>query len=144
MQLTQLVDRQKITDLTIEYAWIIDQGPREKLREIFTDDAVFTIDIRKLNGIDAIINKINTSLGRLSASHHIISNHQVLIRENQASCSCYLHAQHTLRGTEGGDNYIMAGRYIDSLIRHENDWRICERKLVIDWVEGNPKVIGSS
>ena len=60
MQVTQLVDRQKITDLTIKYAWIIDQGPREKLREIFTEDAVFTIDVRKLNGIDAIINKIDT------------------------------------------------------------------------------------
>ena len=29
-----------------------------------------------------------------------------------------------LNGTEGGDNYVMAGRYIDKLIRSGDEWRI--------------------
>ncbi len=40
-QIDQLEEKQKIVDLTIAYTWIIDHGPRERLREIFTEDAVF-------------------------------------------------------------------------------------------------------
>ena len=138
----QLVDINKIVDLTVAYTWIIDHGPREKLKEIFTDDATFIIDVRHLNGIEAIINKIEGTLGRLSASQHIISNHQVTINGNTATSNCYLHAQHTLLGTEGGDNYVLAGRYLDKLIRTDSGWRIAERKLGLDWIEGNPKVVG--
>lgn len=141
MQIEKIVDKQKIIDLTIAYTWIIDRGPRENLNEIFTDDAVFIIDVRRLNGLDEILGKIERTLGGLSASQHLISNHQVLIDGDNATCSCYLHAQHTLHGTEGGDNYVMAGRYVDKLIRVGTEWRIVERELILDWVEGNPKVL---
>jgi len=46
-----------------------------------------------------------------------------------------------LNGTEGGDNYIMAGRYIDKLIRVGDEWRITERQLMLDWTEGNNQVL---
>ena len=141
-QIHRLEEKQKIVDLTIAYTWIIDHGPRERLREIFTENAVFIIDTRHLNGIDEIRGKIERTLGGLSASQHIVSNHQVSIDENTATSRCYLHAQHTLNGTEGGDNYVMAGRYIDKLIRVGDEWRIIERKLILDWTEGNPKVLG--
>ena len=141
-QIDQLVEKQKIIDLTIAYTWIIDHGPRDNLKEIFTDDAVFIIDVRHLNGIDEIMGKIERTLGGLSASQHIISNHQVMVDGKNATCSCYLHAQHTLHGTEGGDNYIMAGRYIDKLSQVDDEWRITERQLILDWVEGNPNVLG--
>ena len=140
-QIDQLEEKQKIVDLTIAYTWIIDHGPRERLREIFTEDAVFIIDTRHLNGIDEIRGKIERTLGGLSASQHIVSNHQVSIDGDTATSRCYLHAQHTLTGTEGGDNYVMAGRYIDKLVRVDSEWRITERQLMLDWTEGNNRVL---
>ena len=137
----QLEEKQKIVDLTIAYTWIIDHGPRERLREIFTEDAVFIIDTRHLNGIDEIRGKIERTLGGLSASQHIVSNHQVSIDGDTATSRCYLHAQHTLNGTEGGDNYVMAGRYIDKLVRVDSAWRIAERQLMLDLTEGNNRVL---
>ena len=59
-----------------------------------------------------------------------------------ATCRCYLHAQHTLHGTPGGDNFIIAGRYVDDLVRTADGWRITHRVLHFDWNEGNPKVTG--
>ena len=141
-EVNQLEEKQRIIDLTIAYTWIIDHGLRENLQEVFTEDAVFIIDTRYLNGIDEIRGKIDRTLGGLSASQHIVSNHQVSIDGNTATSRCYLHAQHTLNGTEGGDNYVMAGRYIDKLIQVGDEWRIIERKLILDWTEGNPKVLG--
>ena len=140
-QIDQLEEKQKIVDLTIAYTWIIDHGPRERLREIFTENAVFIIDTRHLNGIDEIRGKIERTLGGLSSSQHIVSNHQVSIDGDTATSRCYLHAQHTLTGTEGGDNYVMAGRYIDKLVRVDSEWRIAERQLMLDWTEGNNRVL---
>ena len=62
-QVNQLEEKQKIIDLTIAYTWIIDRGPRENLQEVFTEDAVFIIDTRHLNGIDEIRGKIERTLG---------------------------------------------------------------------------------
>ena len=140
-QIHQLEEKQKIVDLTIAYTWIIDHGPRERLREIFTENAVFIIDTRHLNGIDEIRGKIERTLGGLSSSQHIVSNHQISIDGDTATSRCYLHAQHTLTGTEGGDNYVMAGRYIDKLVRVDSEWRIAERQLMLDWTEGNNRVL---
>ena len=140
-QIHRLEEKQKIVDLTIAYTWIIDHGPRERLREIFTENAVFIIDTRHLNGIDEIRGKIERTLGGLSSSQHIVSNHQVSIDGDTATSRCYLHAQHTLTGTEGGDNYVMAGRYIDKLVRVDSEWRIAERQLMLDWTEGNNRVL---
>ena len=129
------------SEMCIRDRWIIDHGPRERLREIFTEDAVFIIDTRHLNGIDEIRGKIERTLEGLSASQHIVSNHQVSIDGDTATSRCYLHAQHTLNGTEGGDNYVMAGRYIDKLVRVDSEWRIAERQLMLDWTEGNNRVL---
>lgn len=136
----EMLDRQAIVDLTISYGWVLDHGPREDLREVFTDDAVAIYGGVRFEGVDSIIAKVEESLGRLTISQHLVSNQQVAIHGDTARCRCYLQAQHTLRGTEGGDNYVMAGRYEDDLVRTPEGWRISKRELTIDWTEGNRRV----
>ena len=109
-ELQEIQDRQEIIDLTISYAWLLDHGPRERLDTVFTEDAVCDYMTVIVEGLPAIIEKVTNALGPLDASQHIISNQQVTIDGDTATCRCYLHAQHTLRGTEGGDNFIIAGR----------------------------------
>ncbi|MGI9624041.1 MAG: nuclear transport factor 2 family protein [Acidimicrobiales bacterium] len=138
--LQELLDRQAIVDLTIAYGWILDHGPREDLRNVFTEDAVAIYVGRTFEGVDSIISKVDQSLGRLSISQHLVSNQQVDIDGDSAKCRCYLQAQHTLHGTEGGDNFIMAGRYEDDVVRTPSGWRISRRELIIDWTEGNRRV----
>jgi hypothetical protein len=141
-ELNAIFDRQAIVDLTIAYGWILDHGPRSDLDTVFTADASANYGGVEFDGLPAIIDKIDGSLGRLSISQHLIANQQVSIDGDTATCRCYLQAQHTLRGTEGGDNYIMAGRYFDDLIRTPDGWRMTRRVLTIDWTEGNQKVVG--
>ena len=135
--LQEIVDRQEIVDLTIAYAWLLDHGPRERLDTVFTADAVCDYMSEIVEGLPAIIEKVTNALGSLDASQHIVSNQQVSIDGDTATCRCYLHAQHTLRGTKGGDNFVIAGRYDDELIRTADGWRITFRKLSRDWTEGN-------
>ena len=138
--LKEMQDRQEIIDLTISYAWLLDHGPRERLDTVFAEDAVCDYMSVIVEGLPAIIEKVRNALGPLDASQHIVSNQQVTIDGDTATCRCYLHAQHTLRGTEGGDNFVIAGRYDDELIRTDDGWRITFRKLSRDWVEGNPGI----
>jgi len=139
--LEEMLDRQAIVDLTIAYGWVLDHGPRERLREVFTDDAVAVFGGVEHQGVDEIITRVDSALGRLSISQHIISNQQVELDGDTGTARCYLHAQHTLRGADGGDNFVMAGRYIDQVVRTPEGWRISHRQLLIDWTEGNPMVV---
>jgi len=36
----------------------------------------------------------------------------------------------------GGDNFIIAGRYEDELLRTPDGWRISFRRLVVMWTQG--------
>lgn len=140
--LEELLDRQAIVDVTIDYGWILDHGDHQLLRRVFTDDAHAVLAGFECHGVEPIIAKVDSALNPLSVSQHIITNHQVEVTGDTATSRCYLHAQHTLRGTEGGENFIMAGRYQDELVRTEQGWRIAKRVLTIDWTEGNPAVTG--
>ena len=138
--LQELLDTKAIVDLTIAYGWLLDHGPRAELDQVFTADAVAIYGGEEFDGLPAIIDKVESALGHLTVSQHIVSNQQVSIDGDTATCRCYLHAQHTKRGTDGGDNYIVAGRYIDELTRTDDGWRITHRVLDVDWTEGNPQV----
>ena len=63
---------------------------------------------------------------------------------DRARSTCYLQAQHVGTGTEGGDHFIIAGRYDDELVRTPDGWRIRDRRLDIVWTSGNPAVLGAS
>ncbi len=134
--LRSLLDRQAIVDVTVAYAWILDHGPHERLRDVFTADARAVLG-EECRGVDSIIDRVGRALGPLDGSQHIVANHQVSVDGDRATCRCYFHAQHTLRGTPGGDNYVVAGRYDDRLVRTDAGWRIEDRVLTVDWTEGN-------
>ena len=122
-QIQEMQDRQEIIDLTM-LSMVAGSWAKRALRYRFTEDAVCDYMTVIVEGLPAIVEKVTNALGPLDASQHIISNQQVTIDGDTATCRCYLHAQHTLRGTEGGDNFIIAGRYDDELVRTPDGWRI--------------------
>ena len=75
-----------------------------------------------VEGLPAIVEKVTNALGPLDASQHIVSNQQVTIDGDTATCRCYLHARTPF--VDGGDNFIIAGRYDDELVRTPDGWRI--------------------
>jgi ketosteroid isomerase-like protein len=133
-------DNQDIIDLTIAYCWTIDTKDFSNLHNIFTADATAALGDERI-GIESIIDKIRTALTPLDASQHLVSNHQVHVNGDTATCRCYLQAQHVRKAASGGPNFIIAGRYHDTLIRTEHGWRITRRELHRDWSDGNISVV---
>ena len=136
-----LVDERAIIQLTIDYAWALDTSDWDALRRVFTPDVVAHLGTGEQIGIEAVIEKCSGALGPLDDSQHIVTNQQVTVDGDTATCRAYLHAQHIRRQTEGGDLFVVAGRYEDQLVRTANGWRIKARDLIVMWTDGNPEVV---
>jgi hypothetical protein len=134
-----LVDRAAITDVTIRYCWALDTKDWAVLDTVFTEDANGDL-LEDVVGRVAIKKRVETALSRMDETQHLISNHQIVVRGDTATCRCYLQAQHVRKAAHGGPNFIIAGRYEDELKRTADGWRITFRRLVVMWTDGNPGV----
>ena len=142
--LKALQDKQEITELCYRYGLTLDNRDWTGLDALFTPDAdAFYLDLPPSHGYQAIEDTCRSALGPLSATQHLISNVVVRLDGDRAESTCYLQAQHVKTGTPGGDNFIIAGRYDDQLIRTSDGWRFRERRLTLIWTSGNPAVVGA-
>ncbi len=135
-----LSDERAVINLVSRYCWALDAKDFEDLHNVFTPDAFAILGGTECHGIDAIIMRVSSALTRLDVSHHLVGSHMVEVDGDRASHKCYLQAQHMLRGTKGGDLWLVAGTYEDQLVRTSDGWRIKHRILSRVWTEGNPNV----
>jgi ketosteroid isomerase-like protein len=139
---TTLLAKQDIAEVLHRYGYALDGRDWPLLRTCFTDDVVGRYGGDPLLGYEAVERLCRSTLEPLSVSQHLIANVTVTVAGDEADASCYLHAQHVRPGTEGGDQFIYAGRYLDHLVRTADGWRIADRRLQPMWTSGNPAVIG--
>jgi 3-phenylpropionate/cinnamic acid dioxygenase small subunit len=125
--------------VTIRYCWALDTKDWSVLDSVFTEDANGDL-LEDVVGRVAIKKRVETALSRMDETQHLISNHQIVVQGDTATCRCYLQAQHVRKAAHGGPNFIIAGRYEDELKRTPEGWRISFRRLVVMWTDGNPAV----
>jgi hypothetical protein len=139
--LQHLVDERAIIELTSRYCWAIDSLDRPALEAVFLPEATAVLGAVECRGIEAIWHHINAKLGRLDTSQHVLGSHVVVLDGDTATSRCYFVAQHVRRGLEGGPHFVVAGSYVDDVVRTPAGWRIAHRVLTTLWTEGNPKVL---
>ncbi len=136
----ELADRMAIIAVTHDYCWALDTNSWDALDDVFLPDATAELG-RPLEGRDAIKARIRSALEPLDDSQHLVATHQVRVDGDEATCRCYLQAQHVRAGVEGGDTFMFAGRYEDRFERTSDGWRIRHRTIVRMWTDGNPAVV---
>ena len=129
-------DRQAIIDVTIAYCWALDTKDWGRLDDVFVPDATADLGGTQHQGRADIIDRISTALSRYDDSQHMVTNHEVRVDGDEATCRCYLQAQHVSGGPLDGDNYLVGGRYEDRLVRTPDGWRIAHRELIVMWTDG--------
>ncbi len=143
-ELTDLQDKQAITETCYRYGLVLDGRDWSSLSTVFTPDAeAYYLDMPPCIGYQAIEDTCRTSLSILDASQHLIGNVVASLDGDEADCICYLQAQHVKTDTPGGDLFIIAGRYLDRFVRTNDGWRIKRRSLEAIWSDGNPAVVGA-
>ena len=126
--LTPLADRIRIIELVNQFGMAIDLRDWESFRRLFTNSVEFDYSsIGETAGrlqLDDIVNTARRDLGGFQATQHIITNHQVKLLNNDATCYAHVRAQHFLPNDRGKPTFEMGGYYTVGLVRTDSDWKI--------------------
>ncbi|MGE0666990.1 MAG: nuclear transport factor 2 family protein [Sphingomonadales bacterium] len=136
--LTQMLDRQAITDGLHWYTRWVDLNRVDKQVEIFTEDGRIKFGGDAwTEGRDNIEALITPLVQVYAATHHYITNiHIEFDSATEARSQCYLHAWH--RPVDGSDDFVLYAQYHDRWVKTSDGWRIKERCLKTAGTEGRP------
>ncbi len=138
MDIQEISDRLEIQDLLTRYCSIIDEQRFDDLRTIFTPDA--QIDYSSSGGakgtLDEIIQFLKDVMVLFSSTQHMISNIDLKLDGDTASCRCIGHNPMVWKEVpEGDDDLSFYGYwYVDTLMRTNDGWRIKTRREDMSYV----------
>jgi 3-phenylpropionate/cinnamic acid dioxygenase small subunit len=139
--LRYLDDRRQVDDVCVRYTTALDTKDWALLESCFAADPVFVHPGGRLEGFEAILARTSAALTPLTRTQHLLGTTMARVDGDTAESSCYFHAQHVRAGTPGGDLYVIAGRYDDTMVRTGHGWRIRQRVQSYSWRSGNRAVV---
>ena len=126
-QVRELADREEIKELTAKYAHWVASGEGAKVKDLFTDDGLFTntvegegktIDVRGREQIDKFYPGLQRGMALPCIHNHIIE-----IDGDNAKGTCTIE----VRITRNGQSLIGSGYYADVFRRENGRWKFVER-----------------
>jgi hypothetical protein len=132
-----LADRLAIQDVLCRYARGIDRCDEAVLRAVWWPGA--TADYGNGAG-DAgdWSGAVVTALGAMRRTQHFLGNMLIEIDGDGATAETYCRAYHEIDGTGGPEEMEVGGRYLDRLEKRDGEWRIAQRRYVLDWNRNTP------
>lgn len=132
-------DEQNIRMLLARYGRAIDRHDLGALQELFHADAVihYGPDVFEgpvADGLPALIAMARTML----RSQHLLGQSVIELRGARAWAETYGQAMHILPGPSGPLSFVSGNRYLDTLDRRDDGWRISRRQVVVDWLSEGP------
>lgn len=134
-RLQELLDRQAIWQVMLDYSRGIDRFDRVLLTTCYHPDAIDDHGVF-VGGRDEFIDwAIGYHGAYQTAHHHGLSNHNCEIDGATAHCETYYHF---LGVNPAGAHSLAMGRYIDRVERRDGIWRIAARMCVTEMVADLP------
>lgn len=128
-----LIDESEIVDVMSRYAAGVDRRDPVVYRSCFTDELEVVMlgqDFGRLPA-DEWVSRAMAAVATHQATQHIITNHDVEIDGDEATCTAYVQAQHWSPDA----SLLLGGTYTNRLVRGEDGWRICRLVLTQSWSE---------
>jgi ketosteroid isomerase-like protein len=124
-QITQeLLDREKIRELTAKYCFYVMTRQRSKVPDLFVDDASFTGNAgAPANGKEALRKMFSASESLTLIP--FIHNHLIELSDNRASGTCAVE----VRAVQNGVAMTAAGYYTDQYVKVNDEWKFQSRDL---------------
>ena len=136
----ELVDRQAITDVLIDYCSALDRMDLPRLAALFTDDCIveYGPESALQSQGSAALEKSLRRMWRWQRTSHNLSNVQVeFTAPDEARVSSYVYAWH--ERTDGSTATIF-GQYKDRFLRISEHWRIADRRMEMNGSDAGFKV----
>ena len=131
-KLQKLIDRQKISDILIEYCCAPDRMDLPAIAALFTKDCIvdYGPDKRLQSHGSSALAKSLERMWRWSRTSHHLSNIQIQFEGSDSSSTVsYVLAWHE---RPDGSTATIMGQYHDRLVREMEDWKIKERRMVMN------------
>ena len=130
--LQELIDRQRITDVLVEYCCALDRMDLPRLAALFTGDCV--VDYGPQEELQsqgaAALEKSLQRMWRWSRTSHHLGNVRIdFAGDDEARVSSYVHAWHE---RADGSTATILGQYHDRFVRDATGWRIAERRMLMN------------
>ncbi|GKY87059.1 nuclear transport factor 2 family protein [Sinisalibacter aestuarii] len=139
-QLQRLLDTEEIRALRVRYSNVLDTGKVEGFSDVFTDDAVLSVTVGDMTGLQAIKDGLAGAFDmynwKKKDSHpfmHAVTNHSINITgPDTAEGQCYL--LDFVTGREADQHpFLLLGLYVDQYKRVDGKWKISHTKLDVPW-----------
>lgn len=139
-----LLDKEDIRALRHHYSELLDSGEADRMGEVFTRDAEVKVTVGSMKGLAEISHSLKEayrSFDTQAREHfpfmHAVTNHHItLTGKDTATGSCYLLDFVTDRPQQSHP-VLLLGRYLDSYVRVEGEWRIEKTELDVVWPAEN-------
>ena len=134
MTLEQLCDERDIREVLTRYCRATDRCDAELLRSVYWPDATDDHVVFSGNAMEYVDYSVPMLKQHTRATLHSLSNIWIKLDGDTALVESYVQAYHLLNtDTETKQEVVVGGRYLDRLERRNDEWRIAERNVVIDW-----------
>jgi len=130
-RLSELLDRQEITDCLLRYTRGVDRCDAELIGSAYRPDAVDFHGVVDGSVSDFLAYFLPEQPQR-AVCQHFLTNIAIDLDEDEAHCESYYLAIRRLAGE--WETLLSGGRYVDRLVRGEDGWRIAVRVVVSEWL----------
>jgi hypothetical protein len=142
-RLKALEDMWDVAQVFYRYAASLDARDWESYRSLFAE--IVEINFASMGPDWLTMTRDEWVAGRvhsgLDSCQHVMSNPQVTVDGDQATCLIYVVAEHFLTNPDGDHWHTMGGLYRASLSRFAEGWRIRKLQLTVIWKRGNPQIM---
>jgi SnoaL-like domain len=134
-ELVELLERDKIRRCLARLARGEDRRNAELITESFWPQAV--VDYGIFAGpFDEYLAWVVPGAPDVPVTQHVLGQSVIALDTDSALVETHVLAYHRVAdGAEHRDT-IIGGRYLDSMDKHGNEWRISRRTMIYDWVQG--------
>ena len=135
--LQNLVDRAEIQDALMRYLRGVDRIDEELILSAFWPDAdvAFPGDVYQGGAKGFADFLCHHELPTFTRTQHFVGNISIELEGDIAYTETYLTANHraSMEHKWKGQHVTLWARYIDRFERRDGEWRIAQRKFVLDW-----------
>ena len=139
-RLQKLCDESDIREVLTRYCRAIDRCDIDLLKSVYWPDASDDHVIFVGNAMEFADTMIPMMQKEMVRTLHSISNCWIKTDGDVANAETYIHAYHRMADTT---EVVVSGRYLDRLERRNGEWRIAERKFVMDQEQNAVTIMGA-
>ncbi|GAB1540941.1 nuclear transport factor 2 family protein [Scytonema sp. NUACC21] len=141
----QVIDQANIIS-TINHFWFsVDTRDYDAMRSCLTEQVDF--DYSALYGTsmpskaDELVEEVRRDHDGFQATQHVTTNHYVTINGDTAQCIANFQVQHFLPNDRISNFWRLGGRYVFSLLRTQDGWKIHGCVINVSWTDGDLQLV---